>query len=312
MNYIQQAYKGKNETWMFVLTALLVSGIFILNFIMYLFTDPADMEAAYEMLKEIPGNLNLTINLLPFAFLLGLLFLLVKYLHHRSILSLTTARLKVDWSRVFFSFSLIFIITVGSFLVSYYANPDEFIIQFDPMKFTILLIISLILFPFQIGLEEYLFRGYFMQQIGIMVKNRWFPLLITSVLFGLAHSANPEVAEMGFITMVFYIGTGLLLGIMTLMDDGLELALGFHFGNNILAALLVTADWSALQTDAIFRYASEKPVNSVMEIVVPVLVFYPILLFILSKKYKWTDWNTKLFGPVVKPVETEELENLGN
>lgn len=312
MNYIQQAYKGKNETWMFVLTALLVSGIFILNFIMYLFTDPADMEAAYEMLKEIPGNLNLTINLLPFAFLLGFLFLLVKYLHHRSILSLTTARLKVDWSRVFFSFSLIFIITVGSFLVSYYANPDEFIIQFHPIKFTILLIISLILFPFQIGLEEYLFRGYFMQQIGIMFKNRWFPLLITSVLFGLAHSANPEVAEMGFITMVFYIGTGLLLGIMTLMDDGLELALGFHFGNNILAALLVTADWSALQTDAIFRYASEKPVNSVMEIVVPVLVFYPILLFILSKKYKWTDWNTKLFGPVVKPVETEELENLGN
>lgn len=307
MNYIQQAYKGKNETWMFVLTALLVSGIFILNFIMYLFTDPADMEAAYEMLKEIPGNLNLTINLLPFAFLLGLLFLLVKYLHHRSILSLTTARSKVDWSRVFFSFSLIFIITVGSFLVSYYANPDEFIIQFHPIKFTILLIISLILFPFQIGLEEYLFRGYFMQQIGIMFKNRWFPLLITSVLFGLAHSANPEVAEMGFITMVFYIGTGLLLGIMTLMDDGLELALGFHFGNNILAALLVTADWSALQTDAIFRYASEEPVNSVMEIVVPVLVFYPILLFILSKKYKWTDWNTKLFGPVVKPVETEEL-----
>jgi len=307
MNYIQQAYKGKNETWMFVLTSLLVSGIFILNFIMYLFTDPADMEAAYEMLKEIPGNLNLTINLLPFAFLLGLLFLLVKYLHHRSILSLTTARSKVDWSRVFFSFSLIFIITVGSFLVSYYANPDEFIIQFHPIKFTILLIISLILFPFQIGLEEYLFRGYFMQQIGIMFKNRWFPLLITSVLFGLAHSANPEVAEMGFITMVFYIGTGLLLGIMTLMDDGLELALGFHFGNNILAALLVTADWSALQTDAIFRYASEEPVNSVMEIVVPVLVFYPILLFILSKKYKWTDWNTKLFGPVVKPVETQEL-----
>jgi len=208
---------------------------------------------------------------------------------------------------VFFSFSLIFIITVGSFLVSYYANPDEFIIQFHPIKFTILLIISLILFPFQIGLEEYLFRGYFMQQIGIMFKNRWFPLLITSVLFGLAHSANPEVAEMGFITMVFYIGTGLLLGIMTLMDDGLELALGFHFGNNILAALLVTADWSALQTDAIFRYASEEPVNSVMEIVVPVLVFYPILLFILSKKYKWTDWNTKLFGPVVKPVETQEL-----
>ena len=76
--------------------------------------------------------------------------------------------------------------------------------------------------------------------------------MITSILFGVFHSANPEVSEMGYSLMVFYIGTGLLLGIMTLMDDGIELALGFHFGNNLLAATLVTSDWSALQTDAAF------------------------------------------------------------
>ena len=72
-----------------------------------------------------------------------------------------------------------------------------------------------------------------MQQIGIITRNRWLPLVITSVFFGLFHSTNPEVAEMGFSVMIFYIGTGLLLGIMTLMDDGLELALGFHLGNNL-------------------------------------------------------------------------------
>ncbi|NNC50611.1 MAG: CPBP family intramembrane metalloprotease [Flaviramulus sp.] len=307
MDYIQQAYKGKRELWMFILTSLAISGIFILNFIMYLMTSKEDLAAAYDLMKSIPANLSLIINLLPFAFLLGLLFVLVKYLHNRSILSLTTAREKVDWKRMIFSFGLIVIVTIVSFTISYFLDPSEIILQFNPLKFAILFLISIVLFPFQIGLEEYLFRGYLMQHIGIIVKNKWFPLIFTSVLFGVAHSANPEVAEMGFITMIFYIGTGLLLGIMTLMDDGLELALGFHLGNNLLAALLITSDWSALQTDAIFKYTAEEANTTTMEILLPVFVFYPIILYIFSKVYKWTNWKEKLFGSVVEP-QKEDLK----
>ncbi|MFV0564413.1 MAG: CPBP family intramembrane glutamic endopeptidase [Flavobacteriaceae bacterium] len=305
MNFIQQAYKGKNELWMFIITTLLVSGIFLLNIIAFLFTSPEDMQMAYDMMKGIPANLSLVINLLPFVFLLALLFVLVKFVHQRSILSLTTARPKVDFKRIAFSFSLIVIITLISFGVSYYLDPSEIELQFNPTKFAILFIISIILFPFQIGLEEYLFRGYFMQQIGVMAKNKWLPLIITSVFFGLAHSANPEVAEMGYITMFFYIGTGLLLGIITLMDDGLELALGFHLGNNLLAALLITSDWSALQTDAIFRYTAEEANNTTAEIILPLIVVYPIILLILSKTYKWTNWNERLLGKVEAPLNIE-------
>lgn len=314
MNYIQQVYKGKRELWMFILTSVLISGIFILNFIAYLFTSPEDMDAAYELMKSIPANLSLIINLAPFAILLILLFIFVKFIHHRSILSLTTARKRIDWKRVLFSFLLIVFITLITFSISYYLDPSQVELQFDAGKFAILLIISLLLFPFQIGLEEYLFRGYFMQHIGDLVKNKWFPLLFTSIFFGVAHSANPEVAEMGLVTMVFYIGTGLLLGIMTLMDDGLELALGFHFGNNLLAALLITSDWSALQTDAIFRYTAEEANNSALEIILPVFIFYPIILLILSKKYNWSNWKDKLFGKVIEPPKENYkiLEEIGS
>jgi len=135
----------------------------------------------------------------------------------------------------------------------------------------------------------------------VMVRNRWVPLIVTSVGFGVFHGANPEVGAMGIIVMVFYIGTGLLLGIMTLMDEGLELALGFHFGNNFLAATLVTADWSALQTDALFLSTAEVGVNPLMEVIIPVLVVYPIILWILAKKYKWTHWKEKLFGRIAPP-----------
>jgi hypothetical protein len=40
------------------------------------------------------------------------------------------------------------------------------------------------------------------------------------------------------------------------MDEGMELALGFH-ANNLVGALLVTSDWSAFQTHSIFKDISE-------------------------------------------------------
>jgi membrane protease YdiL (CAAX protease family) len=242
-------------------------------------------------------NLSLIVNLLPFVLLLGLLFLLVRNLHHRSVLSLTTSRAKIDYRRVLFSFSVVVILTIISFVISYQLDSTHIVWNFKPANFLLLLSISMLLFPFQIGLEEYLFRGYLMQQIGIVVKNRWIPLVLTSVIFGLFHAANPEVHQLGYGIMFFYISTGLLLGIMTLMDESIELALGFHLANNLMAALIITSDYSAIHTDAIFRYSgTEKPIAILIEMIVSIVIVYPIILFIFAKRFHWSDWKEKLFG----------------
>lgn len=139
-----------------------------------------------------------------------------------------------------------------------------------------------------------------MQGIGVLAKNRWLPLIITSVVFGGLHIANPEVDKLGPVIMIFYIGTGFFMGIMTLMDEGMELALGFHAGNNLIAALLVTADWTVFKTNSILKDISEPTAG--FDILVPVLVVYPIFLLIMARRYKWTDWKGKLFGKVEEPV----------
>ena len=117
------------------------------------------------------------------------------------------------------------------------------------------------------------------------------------------HIANPEVDKMGMIIMFYYIGTGLFLGILTLMDEGLELALGFHAANNLVGALLVTSDWSAFQTYSILKDVSVPSGN--FQIFIPILIIFPILLYIFSKKYKWSNWNEKLFGNI-KPLQAKE------
>jgi hypothetical protein len=83
------------------------------------------------------------------------------------------------------------------------------------------------------------------------------------------------------------------------MDDSLELALGFHLGNNLMAALLITSDFSALQTDAIFRYSGvENPADMLNEMILSIAIVYPIILFIFTKKYNWTNWVVKLTGKI--------------
>ena len=309
--FIEQAYKGNNVWWRVLITTLIATGIFILNFIVYLILSKEDIDKMYNLAKEMNKNLALILNLGIFVFLLGLLFFLVYFLHNRSILSLTTTRTKVDFKRILFSLGLIVVLSLGCFFVSYYYDGANIVWNFHPIKFAVLFIISILLFPFQIGFEEYLFRGYLMQQIGIIAKNRWMPLVITSIFFGLFHSANPEVAEMGFSVMIFYIGTGLLLGIRTLMDEGLELALGFHLGNNLIAALLVTSDFSALQTDAVYKYTEVQNSSDILwEMIVSIAITYPILLFILSKKYQWKNWKEKLTGKINEPILMEESFNL--
>ncbi len=297
--FIEQAYKGNNSWWRFMLTSICTAGIFVVNFIAYFMMPKAQIDEVHKSMREVPNNLSLFINLSPFVLLLLLLFLLVRNFHSRNVLSLTTSRKKVDYNRVFFSFSIVVLLTITVFMITYIVDNSNIKWNFEPLKFSYLFVISILLFPFQIGFEEYLFRGYLMQQIGIIAKNRWFPLVFTSVIFGLFHTANPEVAQMGYGAMIFYIGTGFLLGMMTLMDESLELALGFHLGNNLMAALLITSDFSAIHTDAVFKYSGiENPTDLLIEMILSIAIVYPIILFIFAKRYNWTDWITKLFGKI--------------
>lgn len=127
---------------------------------------------------------------------------------------------------------------------------------------------------------------------------------MTSVIFGMMHIFNPEVSKMGYIILVYYIGTGFLLGIMTLMDEGMELALGFHAANNLIGALLVTSEWSAFKTESILKDLSEPSAG--IDVILPVILVYPLLLFIFSKKYKWLNWQEKLTGKINQQQPLEQ------
>ncbi len=308
--YIAEAFKYRHEFWRYILgTLLVIAGVIIgqipLAVVIFLSggMEVIGMEES-QIMQVLEPNLNLFLMLLTFAVGLVAVILAAKYLHGQSLRSLTTSRKKIDWSRVFFAFGLVAVLTVLLSLVDYYANPEDYVVNFKPVPFLILTLIAIVMIPLQTSFEEYFFRGYLMQGIGVFSGNRWLPLIITSVVFGGLHFFNPEVTQMGNIIMTYYIGTGFMLGIMTLMDEGLELALGFHAANNLVAVLLVTAEWTAFQSHSILKDVSEPTAG--WDVLVPIFIIYPALLYIMARKYGWKDWKHKIFGKVEEP-ETLKL-----
>lgn len=315
--YIKQAFKSLHEWWRYLVGFLIIfiasqiGSIPLLIAVMFkVMSNGGNIESIQDpnvMMTVLDSNLTLFLMLLSYAIGLLAVYLVVRFLHKQPFVELTTSRKKTDWGRVLFGFGLITVTTLVVTILDYYSNPDDYVLQFDLVPFLILAVIAIIMIPLQTSFEEYLFRGYLMQGIGVLAKNRWLPLIITSVVFGGLHLANPEVDKLGNVIMIYYIGTGFFLGIMTLMDEGMELALGFHAGNNLITALLVTADWTVFKTNSIFKDISEPSAG--FDVVAPVLILYPIFLLIMAWRYKWRDWGGKLFGKVEEPIVIAEENN---
>lgn len=241
---------------------------------------------------------NLTLFLILVSYLIAFFgFLFVVYrIHKQTITSVTTSRLKIDFKRILFGFLFWGGLSIFLFGIDVFLSPEDYLWNFKPIPFLIMFLISCTLIPFQSALEEWIFRGYLMQGFATLTKSRLMSLLLTSIIFGSLHILNPEIDKLGYGLLVYYIGTGLFFGIMSLMDEGIELAIGFHVANNLITALLVTADWTVFQTESLYKDISNP--SLMPELLLFLGLIYPLTLLLLAKKYHWGNWVYKLTAPI--------------
>jgi membrane protease YdiL (CAAX protease family) len=251
--------------------------------------DITDFQKNMDFTKfGIDPNFGFFLMILIFFFAMGALYAAVK-IHGKNFIRLITPFSSVRWQRVFFGLVVWAFLIILAEAVTYYMNPSAYTFSFSFYRFIPLLLIALFLLPVQTSFEEIFFRGYIMQGLGFWSNSKLVAILISSVLFSLMHGMNPEVSEFGFWTMMFYyISAGLFLALITVMDDGLELALGVHAATNMLGATLVTYSGSVLQTDALFEAKEIKPWLMILFFYISAVVFY----LICSRRYGWKSITT--------------------
>jgi membrane protease YdiL (CAAX protease family) len=325
MNHLESSFSGKNSFWRYVVMfAAVLIGSNTIGAVPLLIAYAMKASSNPEVISEIAANPNdlsvlglepnLGLFIMLFPFIAGLLtfILLVKPLNNRTYKITVNGTGILRWNRFFISALVWLILSAVYFFIYLKADPSNFTMRNTSVTLVILIVVSLIFIPFQAAFEEILFRGYLMQGFAVLARNRWFPLLMTSLLFGLMHAFNPEVKEFGFFTMMpQYVLFGLVFGIITVLDDGIEAAVGAHAANNIFLCVMVTHNSSALQTPAVFEQHNVFPWTEFTVLLVTGIIF----VFILKVIFKWESFSSllskvKAGRPPDQTPNTEVLSSL--
>lgn len=294
--FFESALQGKNAFWryliMFIAVFAATNTIGALPLITVIvikgLNDPAMLNEASDNLMELSAygidpNTGLVLMLFPFIIGIVTLYLLIRPLNSRPFISLFNGGGKIRWKK-FFSSAFVWLFLMSIYLLfSILADPDNFELNNVSVSLLWLIIIALLLVPFQASFEELLFRGYLMQGAGAWFRNKWMPLLISSLLFGLMHSFNPEIKEFGFwLMMPQYVVFGIVFGLITILDDGIEMAMGAHTANNIFLSVFLTQESSALQTPALFEQKEVYPLTDFLSLFLISGIFI-ILMWIMNR-----------------------------
>ena len=243
-----------------------------------------------DLLSSLDLNQNFMFTLMLFPFIVGLATyaLLIRPLHHRPFLQTITGASSFRWKHFCIS-GAIWMIIMGITLFIYIGfDGGNFTVNNASASLITLILLSFLLIPFQAAFEEVIFRGYLMQGFITLIPTRIFALLSTATLFALMHSLNPEVKEFGFFSiMPQYLAFGLIFGLLTIFDNGIESALGAHAANNIFLCIFVTHKSSALQTPALFEQHVYRPGVELAGLAIAGLIF----ICLLWKIFGWKNFS---------------------
>lgn len=305
--FLERGREGKNDWWRYMVGIIIVFALYLLGQL------PFQFYALQSALKHghtigeifenqqlildpafthVNTNLALALELLIFFFSMGGLWIAVRFLHKKKFLSIITASIKFRYKRFFIGFVIWLVLNLLLLAFSYYSSPSSFEFVFQPGPFFGTLLICLFMLPVQTWWEEFFLRGYALQGLGLVFKRAIWPVLITSVCFGLLHMANKEVDCYGVAAMLpQYILPGLLFGVLASLDEGLELAMGLHLSNNLFGLVTVTSPCTAVNANAIWSVNDLNDAGSLLSAIVLHIVVFGLLWLI----YRW-DFK-KLFRP---------------
>ncbi|MDI1355879.1 MAG: CPBP family intramembrane metalloprotease [bacterium] len=294
---------GFNNSWMYFLTLTFLIAGYVFFQSIALFPLMAILQSkgySHEQILEnanllfdskalgMDQNLVLLLELGMFVFAAIGFFMGLKYIHKKTITSVLTGYEKFRFGRFWFAFLVWGALLVAMVLLDYFLNPGEMTVSFNVQGILFSLLIMVIFMPIQTGLEELVFRGYLVQGLAQIFHNGIIPLFLTSLLFGLAHITNPEVKEFGIpVMLTYYCCFALFMGAITLLDEGLELAFGLHFANNMVSSILVSSPHAVIKPYSIFEAKAEDPQS---EIVVW-FVMAALTFGIFWMRYRWKNFK---------------------
>lgn len=261
-NYVAEARTGKHSWWRYALGMLIVLIVWLIlgSIVSLLIAYAVSGGLDTTQLDPVVG---FVVTMAGFPFFLAGLILTVKLLHRRPVRSLITHRTGIDWKRVGQGFVVWLILwSLGQFC-RFLLDPGSFSMTDDVVGLAMFVPFAVVLTAIQTTTEELFFRGYVVQTASLVWGNRIFLTVVSAALFTVPHLANPEAGTGGWLTVFFgyFLGTGVVWAVVSLLDGTIELAIGAHFANNIATILLVGTPGTIITTPALITGNEITPVE---------------------------------------------------
>jgi membrane protease YdiL (CAAX protease family) len=222
------------------------------------------------------------------ALVLLVTFLLRKFIDRKSFISLGFNWKGYSNEACLGFFSAIAILGIGTIILSFlgYLSFTEITIQKD--------ILVEVLFLVAVALiEEIMFRGYLLNNL-MQSMNKWIALLITAILFTLAHTDNPGVTILPVLNVFV---AGVLLGINYIYTKNLWFSIFFHFIWNVFQGPVLGYDVSGIELQSLLQQNMEGPAlltggafgfeGSIICLIL-ILLFTAWFGYAFSKRYKFS------------------------
>lgn len=292
MNFLKQSLKGQNNWWKYaiILSVFLtpvLSGLvksFIEKPLLSFFDNDVSMQFA---IKQISYVILIIIFLIMFSFF-----------HKRSYKTLLTSRKGFDFLRFWLSFSVWGVFLMLVFSIKVMLDPSVYEWNFKLLPFLKLLLLSVLLLPFRVFFTATFINSYILQTLTRVFKKPFIALIVSVVLFTLLMYVNNKsmIDASGYQLIFYYLVLGLMIYLITVLDDGIEIITGLFLVSTLISKLFITYSANKIQFDAIFIKEGGKDII-LFAYVIP-FICCPLFFIFLFKVYKWRDWKEKLFNKV--------------
>ncbi|MBI2729793.1 MAG: CPBP family intramembrane metalloprotease [Sphingobacteriales bacterium] len=226
--------------------SVLVTGSFLILLMMMVTNVAGNMQDALKQLNAQDSIMPiLYIVLYNFTVSILFVFLFRKYIDRKSIFSLGW-ELQNHVSHALIGLcTAIAIIGTGTFILiafnyvrftGWFINGEDLFISFGIM---VLVAIA----------EESVFRGYILHNL-MQSTNRYVALILSALIFGIAHATNPSFSWLAFINIIL---AGLILGINYIYTQNLWYAVVLHFAWNFFQGPVMGYEVSGLNFQSIFQ-----------------------------------------------------------
>lgn len=283
-SFLDLAENGKNAWWRYLLSVLvllfgwlggsILLGILLVAIVLLDNNPGTYINPQTGQIVGVDPVIVLVVSLLGSVSLVVSLFVVVRLIHQRPILSLITPRPRFDWRRVAVGFGFFLVLIAAASFIEALLYPGRYRFTWNTNEFLKTLPVLLFLVPVQTTAEELLFRGYLMQSIGLVIRRPLILAAVSSTIFMLLHLANPEVGADLILVPAYYLGVGLLFALVTLRDNRLELAIGAHAATALFTSLLANYTNSVLPTPSVLTVSELDAPYALVSFVFVAFIFY--------------------------------------